>query len=301
MNSFENTFISLIIMIFLGYLLKKSKFLKSVDAKPLNIILINILLPCMIFMALYSENTAIFSKLSMMPFIPLFPALFVGLFTFIILKFYSFSKIKILGFISAVILGNTAYLGYPIVSGIFGDDGLVRAIFFDISTPILFLFLSIILIISSGGSLKDSFKKVLGFPVLWGVSFGIIFNIFNIPIGDVLENTIKNIGVATVPLAMFSLGLSLDFSRMKKNIKIVSFISSIKLILYPLLSFVVVILLNLTELEFKVGIIESARPSSILSLILASNYGLDHELVADCIFLSTILSFITLPIIISLL
>ncbi|MDR3223414.1 MAG: AEC family transporter [Methanobrevibacter sp.] len=297
MSSFENTYISIIILLFLGYLLKKSKLLKSDDVKPLNVILINILMPCMIFMALYTEDISIFSKLYLMPFIPILPALFVGLFTLLILKFYNFSKIKILSLMLAVVLGNTAYLGYSIVSGIFGGDGLIRAIFFDLSTPILFSCLSIILIINIEGDLKDVLKKVLGFPILWSFSFGIIMNILNIPIGDVLENTINDIGATAIPLAMFSLGLSLDFSRMKNNIKIVSFISSIKLIMYPLLSFIIVMLLNLKGLEFKVGIVESAMPSSILSLILASAYGLEWELVADCVFMSTILSFISLPII----
>jgi len=59
--------------------------------------------------------------------------------------------------------------------------------------------------------------------------------------------------------------------------------------------------LGLKGIEFNIGVIESAMPSSILSLALTINYNLDNELVADCIFFSTIVSFISLPIIISLL
>ncbi|GAA5819689.1 MAG: AEC family transporter [Methanobrevibacter sp. CfCl-M3] len=301
MNFFGNTFLSIIILILIGYLLKKTELLKSDDVKPLNTILINILMPCMIFIALYTGDRNLFPKLWIMPFIPMLPALIVGLFTSITLKILNYSKVKILSFILVVILGNTAYMGYPIILGIFGSDGLIRAIFFDISTPILFLFVSILLTAKVNGDPKAILKNLIGFPILWGFSLGIIFNIFNIDIGSVLENTIENIGAAAIPIAMFCLGLSLSLSRMRKNFKVVSFVSLMKLILYPVLSFIICILLGLKGIEFNIGVIESAMPSSILSLALTINYNLDNELVADCIFFSTIVSFISLPIIISLL
>jgi len=190
----------------------------------------------MIFIALYTGDRNLFPKLWIMPFIPMLPALIVGLFTSITLKILNYSKVKILSFILVVILGNTAYMRYPIILGIFGSDGLIRAIFFDISTPILFLFVSILLTAKVNGDPKAILKNLIGFPILWGFSLGIIFNIFNIDIGSVIENTIENIGAAAIPIAMFCLGLSLSLSRMRKNFKVVSFVSLMKLILYPVLS-----------------------------------------------------------------
>jgi predicted permease len=187
-------------------------------------------------------------------------------------------------------------LGYPIVLNIFGNDGLLRAVFFDISSPLIFLLISGFLIINSGGTRKDILKSFFKIPVLWAVIIAIVFNIFNISIGHVLEKTIKDIAGITVPLAMIMLGISFNFNQMKENIKIASLMSLIKLIICPAIAFIFITIIGLTGLEFKVGIIESAMSSAVISLILAINYKLDSELVSNCVFLSTALSFISLPI-----
>lgn len=92
---------------------------------------------------------------------------------------------KLWGAIVPVVIGNTAFLGFPMVLGVFGQSGLLRAIFYDMGTLILFLSLSIMLIANFGGNIKDVFKRILGFPVLWAFILGITFNLLNIPIGNI--------------------------------------------------------------------------------------------------------------------
>lgn len=53
MNEIEITILSIILMIGIGYALKRIDFLSEKDINPLNKIIMNILLPCMIFSALY--------------------------------------------------------------------------------------------------------------------------------------------------------------------------------------------------------------------------------------------------------
>jgi predicted permease len=296
METISDIFLYIILMVFLGYFLKRLKFLKLEDLKPLNRIVLDIAMPCMIFTTLYGVDDTLFSKLFILPIIPIFIFFLIGLFAFILLKIFNLSKFKVLSLILPITLGNTGYLGYPIVLNLFGNDALLRAVFFDISTPLIFLFMSAVLIINFGGKKKDALKNFLKFPILWAIIIAIVFNVFNIGEGNVLEKVINDIATLTVPLAMIILGVSFNFNKMKENIKVASFISLIKLIFYPLIAFILITIVGLTGLEFKIGLIQSAMPSAILSLVLAINYKLDIDLVSNCIFLSTILSFISLPI-----
>jgi len=53
-------------------------------------------------------------------------------------------------------------------------------------------------------------------------------------------------------------------------------------------------------MEYTIAIVEAAMASGMLSLTLAVTYKLDVKLTSDCIFMATLFSFITLPIVISL-
>jgi predicted permease len=100
---------------------------------------------------------------------------------------------------------------------------------------------------------------------------------------------------------MISLGLSLEASSLKNYFKEAAVVSSIKLILAPLIALMIIIILGVSGLNSKVIITEAAMPSAMLSLVLAITYELDIKAVSACIFLSTVLSMITLPIIITIL
>ncbi|MDR2873279.1 MAG: AEC family transporter [Methanobrevibacter sp.] len=297
MENSSDIFLYIILMIFLGYTLKRMKVLKSDDLKPLNTIILNVAMPCMIFEAVYNIDVALFPKLFIMPVIPILVFFLIGLIAFLILKVFNLSKSKVLNIFLPMILGNTAYLGYPIVLNIFGNDAFLMAVFFDISMPLVFLLVNVVLIINFGGNRKDIVKSFLKSPILWAIVIAVVFNILNIGVGNVLEKTMRDIGGLTVPLAMIILGASFNFSNIKDNIKIISFISLVKLIIYPAIAFIFILILGLGDMEFKVGILQSAMPSAVISFILAIDYKLDVNLISSSIFLSTVLSFISLPII----
>ena len=301
MNAIEITILSIILMIALGYVLKRINFISENQINPLNKIVINILLPCMIFSALYSSDLSLIPKLGILPFVILASSFITGLISFIILKKFGYDDKKLWSVLVTVMIANTAFMGYPVNLGIFGHDGLLRAIFCDIATMVIFLILSFILVLKFGGTAKKALKKILFFPPLWGIVLGFIFNLFAIPIGPVLDKTINYLADGTVPIIMLSLGLSINLKGLSRSKVMVSFTSVMKLLVFPFFAFIIVNLLGLVDLEFTVSVVEAAMPSGMLSLVLAITYGLDYELTSDCILINTVISLITLPLIIMIL
>ena len=143
-----------------------------------------------------------------------------------------------------------------------------------------------------GGTVKTAVKKITFFPPLWAVILGLGFNFLNIPIGPVIDNTVNYLGQGAIPLIMIALGLSIDFSAIRR---------SKKLAFFPFVAFVAASQLGLIDLQFKISIVEAAMPSGMMSLLLAITYKLDYELTSDCILINTVISLITLPAIIMLL
>ena len=301
MNAIEITILSIILMIALGIVLRRIDFLGIKEVESLNNIVIYILMPCMVFSALYSADLSLLSTLGILPFIILASSFFTGLMAYLILKKFNIPEKRLWSIVVAVMIANTAFMGYPINLGIFGQEGLLRAIFCDIATLIIFLVLSFALSLKFGGSTKSAIKKIALFPSLWAVILGILLNFFNIPIGPVLENTVNYLGNGSIPLIMLSLGVSIDFTGLTRSRNMIIFTSVMKLILYPIIAFMFASIVGLVDLQFKISVIEAAMPSGLLSLVLAISYKLDFELTSDCILIDTVISLLSLPIIIMLL
>ena len=301
MNEIEVTILSIILMIAIGYVLKRIDFLSEKDINPLNKIVMNILLPCMIFSALYSSDLSLIPKLGILPFVILISSFVTGLVSFLILKKLGYDDKKLWSVLVTVMIANTAFMGYPVNLGIFGHEGFLRAIFCDIATMCIFLILSFVLVIKFGGTVKKAIRKIALFPPLWAIVFGLGLNILNVPIGPVLNNTVNYLGNGAIPLIMISLGLSIDLAGLSRSKSMVAFTSIMKLLFFPAIAFIVVLFLGLSDLQYTVAIVEAAMPSGMLSLVLAITYNLDYQLTSDCILINTVISLITLPVIIMIL
>ena len=301
MNAIEITILSIILMIGLGYFLKRIDFLSENDIDPLNKIVMYILLPCMIFSAILSADLSLLPKLGILPFVILASSGVTGIISFIILKKLNVDDIKLWSVLVTVMIANSAFMGYPVNIGIYGHDGLLRAIFCDIATMCIFLILSFILVLKFGGTAKAAVRKIALFPPLWAIVLGLGFNLLNIPIGPVLENTVNYLGQGTIPLIMLSLGLSINFEGISRSNSMIAFTSVMKLAIFPLITFLIVSFIGLVDLQYNVAIIEAAMPSGMLSLLLSITYKLDYELTSDCILINTVISLITLPVIMMLL
>lgn len=301
MNVIVTTISTIVIMIFLGFLLKKINLLKETDVESFNKLVINIFMPCMIFYTLFNADLSEISNFTFLPVVPILSSIITGLVAYSILKYFNYSQKKIWSVLVTILICNSAFLGFPVNLGVFGTEGLIRAIFCDIGTLISFLILSFVLFLVFGGSLKSAIRRILLFPPLWAVILGLIFNFFSIPVGELGENVLYYLSGGAIPLIMISLGLSLDFSGLKWNKSFIAFTSFFKLIFFPFVAFFIISFFNLSGLEFNVALIQAALPSGMLGFVLAITYDLEYRLTSDCILFTTVFSLISLPILISLL
>ena len=180
MNAIAVTILSIILMIGLGYFLKRIDFLSEDIVDPLNKIVMYILLPCMIFSAISTADLSLLPKLGILPFIILSSSIVTGIISYFILKKLGLDDIALWSVLVTIMIANTGFMGYPISLGVYGQDGFLRAIFCDIATLCIFLILSYILVMKFGGNTKEAIKKIVLFPTLWAIILGLGFNFFNI-------------------------------------------------------------------------------------------------------------------------
>lgn len=131
--------------------------------------------------------------------------------------------------------------------------------------------------------------------------FALIFNVFNIPLIYVVENTLNYFGQATIPLIMLSLGLSLDFGNVKNYLSPSIAVSVIKLVIAPVIMFGLLSIFKISGMAFNIAILEAGMSTAGNALVLAIEYGLDADLMGSLTFTNVVLSVFTLTAIIGFL
>lgn len=304
MNSFE-IIISIVILIASGYLLKSLNILSSSDSKALTALVINITLPATIFTAMLGKIQA--SDLSgylKCTLITLLVSLICISIAYLIGTKLNFNRKSLYTFMLVCSVGSTAFMGYPIVTSYFCDDGLIRAIFCDASTFMVLGTVSTILGLKLTGKKANILTSILKFPPVTTWLFSMILICFGFSLSEfpsLITYTIKVVSLATTPLIMFSIGLSLSTKSIKEYFKIGLIVATIRLLVAPITALSFTNVFELTGLDRQVTILQASMPPALAPISIAEAWGMDTNLVATSIFIATIIAMITIPVIHTLL
>lgn len=196
-------------------------------------------------------------------------------------------------------LGNTAFVGFPIVEAFFKEEGLKTAIVVD--QPGSFVVLTTVAVwVATKYSRKSTDLKAIGknmisFPPFIFFLVGIVMNLLGWHFYDEIKVMLEKLAGTVTPLSLVSVGMQLQFSRYSKHLGFLGLGLLFKLLLTPLFFYVFyVLILNGKGLEIQVSLIESAMPPMISGAILATTYGLKPKLSNMMVGVGIPLSLITL-------
>ena len=280
-------------LIMVGYISKVLNILNEKHAKILNSIVIYFAMPSTIFLTIMknvSSNQILnFLKL---PLIICISFVLVGVLSYLLGKYiFKLDDKKLGGLILVSMLGNTGFLGYPVVLGMFGEEGLARAIFCDLGSVFATMLLGTYVGIRFGKSKNKSvLKEMIKFPPLLTGILSIVLIIFNFKLSylpNFLLKSLNYLSSATVPLIMMSLGLSLSPKSLKFGIFWGLIASLFRFIVSPTFAFSLSEIINIKGLDRNVLLVESSMPSAMMSLVLGTLYELDVKLIASSIFITT--------------
>ena len=196
---------------------------------------------------------------------------------------------------------NMGFMGMPIVTGIYGETGVFYVSLFMMIFNIS-LFTHGIRIFNSNKNSQLSLKQSLNAGSI-SAFIAIILFFLKIPIPGMISDLLKMVGSITTPLAMIIIGSTLAQIRLKEfyDIKKLSIFVLLKMVLYPVLVYVILTMIIRDPMIVNIATILWALPSAGNVSMVCSEYEGNTELVTKGIFLTTIASVITLPCLINLL
>ena len=196
-------------------------------------------------------------------------------------------------------LGNTSFVGFPIIQALYGEKGLQTAIVVD--QPGSFVVMATLGIITatifSKGKpdAKVILSKILLFPPFLAFAAGCLMNVMQKDFTDEFQMVFQKLGSTVTPVALIAVGLQLKIEKRSRHYGFLALGLFFKLMVTPAIFFILYkIVLGGKGIMIDVSIMEAAMAPMITSAILASSYGLKPKLSSMMIGIGIPLSFVTL-------
>lgn len=281
----------------LGMLVKKTGRFPENTTAVLNAFIIHVSVPALTILSIHNlkPDTKLIYPILMAW--ALF-AIGVGFFK-IASRFHSMSNATMGALILTGAMGNTSFVGLPMIEAFYGKEGLPIGILADQMGT--FLVLSTLGIVTaarlsgtdvSGGTIV---KRIVFFPPFQSLVAGILLIPLEFPVWA--EEVLSRLGATLPPLALVSVGFALRLSHIRGQEASLAIGLFYKLILGPAALFLLFIgAFGAEGLTARVTIFEAAMPPMIVGGIVAMEYGLNPKLAALMVGVGIPLSFATLPV-----
>ncbi|WP_392565930.1 AEC family transporter [Utexia brackfieldae] len=207
--------------------------------------------------------------------------------------------------LSSCFMNNGNY-GTPVILVFFGATGFDLAVIMMVLQQFIMSTIGVYYAAKGSNHLdnmsqKDVLKRVIRMPVAYGAFLGIIFQLLHVPLSKEIILAVSMIGDASVPIIMLILGMQLATIKIKHiDYPKISFALMIRMLISPILAVGLVYFMPISLAYKEVLIVLAAMPCAANTTLLSVQFNTKPELVSSATFISTLVSLITLPIILSM-
>ena len=305
-NEMLGTMLAILLPIALGYLLRLGRIFQESEVAALRKFVVRVALPFLIFQNLYQADVE--SLRQALPIVLAF-ILLTALYTaaaWLVAPRVAGSETQRLTFAFSVFAGNYAFLGWGVIVAFFGPRALTRAVFFSMFFWPVFLTCGFLLrrrfFRDGTGTKGAAFLKVLvrhaGVPIGTAAS-ALALNIARVRLPGVVNSFVGQFAALAIPMILFAIGQNLRLLMPAARLRLVLTASFFRLVGGFALGLAVVAVLSplfaLDALSRRVILLQAVMPTATMATFFGEYMRIDEELLSGIIAVSTLLSFVTLP------
>ena len=293
MSNLLNLQITIFCLMAAGFVLTKTQILSADARKPLSNLLINFILPCNMITSFLMEFN---QKILMDCLVILIVSICIQVFAVLTSKYFypktNDSKLPVLRY--GTIASNAGFMGNPIAQGLYGDQGLLYASIYLI--PMRTVMWSFGVACFTGTKGKGVVKKILTHPCIIAVFIGLFLMITQIQLPKGIEQTLRYAGNANTALSMILIGNILAEVHASEILDTNAWwYCVVRLAIIPIIVLITCNFAGIDEMVKQVSVVLSGMPAAATTAILAAKYDGDTHFAAKIVFISTLLSMLSVP------
>ncbi len=291
----------LLLIVIIGVLARFWKVLTESVVRDLNKLVIGLTLPILYFYVLVAQTSRkVLISSWYLPFLAVGIVLAGLILAYLFSKFIPLSKAQKKSFFYLSAFTNCGFLAIPLALFLFGQEGVVRVVIFNLGFSMLIWTLGVSILGGEAG--KHSVFNNLFNPGTIALSLGFLAVALRLKLPYIVDRAFSLVGGITIPLAMLVIGGILAGREIHRNVavKLIIPLVLIRLIIIPALSLAIGRLFSFPDLIQGIFILQAAMPSASTTPLFVQRFGGDPELAGSGVFFTHILSIITVPFWISL-
>jgi len=142
---------------------------------------------------------------------------------------------------------------------------------------------------------RSPVTKIASNPPILGMLVGLLYGLSGLEIAPNVQIFLSNISSTASPVLLFALGVILSIKRDDIIASLSGLIVSVKLIIHPVIVYFLLTFVFDVPLDFAYpAVMVAAAPCGVMSFMLAMNYGVKVDNIARVIFISSLLSLLTI-------
>ena len=282
----------------LGYFAVRVRIADTAFMNRLNKFTFTLIFPFMTFWNVYNATPETMPSLTLLLFAGIGILALEGLLLLIVPRIVKENARRGV-IIQAIFRSNFALYGVPMTLTLFPEGGSVAGVvllevvsIFNVTSVIILEYYNE----ANGGrvSLRALPGKLLRNPLLQGCVLGLVFFALGWRLPAMLETPVKALAGSATPVAMLTLGGTLSFAALGKNRRILTGTLAVRLILLPAAALALAYALGLRGVELFLVLMIAGTPIATSSYPMAANMGGDGELAGQLVFVSSVLSLVTI-------
>lgn len=288
----------LFIIVVLGYVLCKLGYMGDKFDQKLSNIVIDVTCPALILSSVMGDTLPDRSLI--------LPLLGVGFITYFILLVFGFFVPRLItknhddqGMIGfALMFANVGFIGYPIVSSIFGPHAVFYAALLNMPNT-FFIFTAGVMLVKGEYSIKKLNPKVLLSPGMIAAFVAAAFVALNVHTPDIIARPVTMVGNITVPAALMIIGSSMARLPLREIIgstKVYA-ASVLRLIVIPVSLYFLFKVCGVSDIVNDINTVVIAMPAASYGTMFCMKFGRNPSLMTEITFITTVGSIITIPLI----
>lgn len=289
---------TLFILIGVGFLAFRMGYITRSGASGLSSLLVNVAIPCLILESMQVPlSSGLVYNMEIIAIVEIVVYLVSFVCAIIIPAFMKGSGFEtgVLRFM--LIFSNLGFMGYPVANAMFGEESVFYVTL--INLPFGFLVFTVgVFLLRPDLARNPDLKQILT-PGLTASVLGLCLLGTGITIPSPLNESITLLGSITTPLAMIVIGTflaPLPFFSMISDMR-VWVISGARLVLIPVIVYLIISPFVTDPLLLGIPVLLAAMPVAANTVLLSEEYGVNAELASKGVFISTLLSLITIPLV----
>ena len=285
-------------IVVLGYALCKLGYMGDKFDQKLSSIVIDVTCPALILSSVMGAELPDRSLI--------LPLLGIGFLTYILLLVFGFwvprfvakrpDEQGTIGF--ALLFANVGFIGYPIVSAIFGPKAVFYAALLNIPNT-FFIFTAGVMLVKGEHNMKSLSAKVLFSPAMIAAFVAALMVAFGVRTPDIIARPVTMVGNITIPAALMVIGSSMARLPLKEIIGSpkVYVASLLRLVVVPLSVYFLFRFCGVSDVINNINTVIIAMPVASYGTMFGLKYGRKPSLMTEMTFVTTLGSILTIPLI----